>query len=177
MLNKKALEARFMKHNFTDFKWIDPKSIVISQWVRMKCLYGCEDYGKMSPCPPNVPTIDECRQFFQEYSEAVVFHFAVSFEDPEDRYPWLRKIYMKLSKLEQEVFFSGFQKAFLLFSCNICQECPSGRDACENPRLARPAPEALGIDVFSTVQNIGYPIQVLKDYSEEMNRYAFLLIE
>jgi hypothetical protein len=35
----------------------------------------------------------------------------------------------------------------------------------------------MAMDVFATVRKIGYPIQVLSDYSQEMNRYAFLLIE
>jgi len=35
----------------------------------------------------------------------------------------------------------------------------------------------MAIDVFATVRKLGYPIEVLKDYSEEMNRYAILLIE
>ena len=43
--------------------------------------------------------------------------------------------------------------------------------------LARPTPEALAVDVYSTVRAIGYPIQVLSDYTQEMNRYALLLIE
>jgi predicted metal-binding protein len=43
--------------------------------------------------------------------------------------------------------------------------------------MSRPTPEALGIDVYSTVRKAGYPIQVLFEYSQKMNRYAFLLIE
>jgi len=35
----------------------------------------------------------------------------------------------------------------------------------------------MAVDVFTTVRNIGYPIEVLYDYSQEMNRYAFLLIQ
>jgi hypothetical protein len=35
----------------------------------------------------------------------------------------------------------------------------------------------MAVDVFSTVRQLGYPIQVLRDYSETMNRYAFLLVE
>ena len=35
----------------------------------------------------------------------------------------------------------------------------------------------MAIDVFATVRKIGYPIEVLFDYSQAMNRYAFLLIE
>jgi hypothetical protein len=46
-----------------------------------------------------------------------------------------------------------------------------------NPRPGRPTLESMAIDVFSTVRKLGYPIEVLKDYSEEMNRYAILLIE
>jgi hypothetical protein len=35
----------------------------------------------------------------------------------------------------------------------------------------------MAVDVFSTVRRIGYPIEVLADYRQAMNRYAFLLIE
>jgi len=35
----------------------------------------------------------------------------------------------------------------------------------------------MAVDVFETVRKIGYPIEVLYDYSQEMNRYAFLLIK
>jgi len=32
-------------------------------------------------------------------------------------------------------------------------------------------------DGYATVGSVGCPIQVLKDYTETMNRYAFLLVE
>jgi len=82
-------------------------------------------------------------------------------------------------KLEREVFLSGNHKAFLLFmdSCNLCQECGEKRSECKDKRSARPTPEAMSIDVFSTVRQLGYSIEVLRDYSKTMNRYAFLLIE
>jgi hypothetical protein len=35
----------------------------------------------------------------------------------------------------------------------------------------------MAIDVFATVRKVGFPIEVLAEYSQEMNRYAFLLIE
>jgi hypothetical protein len=44
-------------------------------------------------------------------------------------------------------------------------------------KMARAGADALAIDVYATVRSIGYPIQVLKDYTEIMNRYAFLLVE
>jgi hypothetical protein len=35
----------------------------------------------------------------------------------------------------------------------------------------------MAIDVYTTVRKAGYPIQVLSDYAQEMNRYAFLLVD
>jgi predicted metal-binding protein len=51
------------------------------------------------------------------------------------------------------------------------------REECKKPELARPAPEAMAVDVYATVRPYGFPINVLTDYSEAMNRYAFLMIE
>ena len=42
---------------------------------------------------------------------------------------------------------------------------------------AAASPDAPIKDVFETVRSISYPIEVLKDYDQPMNRYAFLLIE
>jgi len=177
---REKLEALFHKHGYADFKWIEPKEIVVSQWVRMKCMFGCGGYGQIAICPPNLPSVSECERFFREYSDAVIFHFAKKVAKPEDRHTWTRKVNAKLSKLEREVFLSGYERAFLLFmdTCRICGECPTeSKEKCKEPRLARPSPEGMAIDVYATVRMVGYPIQVLSDYSQVMNRYAFLMIE
>lgn len=179
MVHQKELNKKILKHGFSDFKWIDPRKIVVAEWVRMKCLFGCQEFGKTASCPPHVPSVAACQKFFKEYSEGVVFHFEKKVAKPEDRFAWTKKINLKLLKLEREIFISGFEKAFLLFmdSCNICTECPGKRELCKSPRLSRPTPEAMAVDVFSTVRKIGYPIKVLSNYGQAMNRYAFLLIE
>jgi len=177
---RQKLEELFRKHGYTDFKWIAPGKIVVSQWVRMKCMYGCGGYGQVATCPPNLPSVSECERFFREYSDAVIFHFEKKVKKPEDRHAWTRKVNAKLSKLEREVFLSGYERAFLLFmdTCRICGECPAGsKEECKEPRLARPSPEGMAVDVYATVRQVGYPIQVLSDYSQKMNRYAFLMIE
>ena len=46
-----------------------------------------------------------------------------------------------------------------------------------NPQLSRPTVEAMAVDVYTTVRQIGYPIQVLSDYAQAMNRYAMLLVQ
>jgi predicted metal-binding protein len=67
----------------------------------------------------------------------------------------------------------------LLFmdECRLCDECPATRAECRNPSMARPSAEALAVDVFSTVRSAGFPLEVLTGYNQEMNRYAFLLVE
>jgi len=177
--SRKTLEDLFEKHGYRDFKWIDPGRIVVSQWVRMKCMFGCKEFGKCGSCPPNVPSVSECQAFFRGYRKAVVFHFGKRITKPEDRHAWTRKVNLKLLKLEREIFLAGNYKAFLLFmdSCTICVSCPGVREKCKQPMLSRPTPESMAMDVFETVRKIGYPIEVLSDYSQEMNRYAFLFIE
>lgn len=179
MDTRERIESIIQKHGYTDFKWMDPAEVVVSQWVRMKCLYGCNEYGKTATCPPHAPSVSECEKFFREYDKAVVFRFEKEVKKPEDRFAWTREVNLKLSRLEKDVFCSGFEKAFLLFmdSCNICKSCPGEKQECKQPKTARPTPEALGVDVYSTVRKLGYPIQVLADYADTMNRYAFLLIE
>jgi predicted metal-binding protein len=178
MTSKRELEAAFRKRGFADFRWLNPRDIMVAQWPRLKCMYGCGEYGRTASCPPNVPSVDECARFFGEYRRAVVFHFEKRVARPGDRFAWTRRINLKLLKLEREIFLAGHEKAFLLFldSCNICAECAGRRELCKQPRLARPTPEAMAIDVFTTVRLLGYPIQVLARRDQPMNRYAFLLI-
>ena len=176
---KTKFEELFQQQGYSDFKWIDPHKIVVSQWVRMKCQYGCDEYGQTATCPPNAPSIPECVAFFQEYHMAAVFHFSKQVEKPEDRHDWTKELNLKLLELERQVFLSGYRKAFLLFldSCGMCVDCTGVKETCKQPFFARPSPEGMGVDVFATVRPLGFPIEVLADYTKTMNRYAFLLID
>jgi predicted metal-binding protein len=179
MKHQTQLDFLFQEHGFTDFRWLDPVQIEVAQWVRMKCTYGCGSYGRNASCPPNTPSVAECRQFLDEYTTAVVFHFEKAVDRPEDRHAWSRETNLSLLQLERAVFLAGYHKAFLLFmdSCHLCVDCASAREACKNPPMSRPSPEGMAIDVFATVRRLGYPIEVLTDTDQAMNRYAFLLIE
>jgi predicted metal-binding protein len=179
MKDRKEFEQLFHQRGYGDFKWIDPRDVVIAQWVRTKCMFGCGNYGRNAACPPNVPSVAEVRQLFAEYRWAAIFHFAHAVDEPEDRHAWTRGINQELIKLERELFLAGHYKAFLLCcdSCYLCDDCSGARETCKNPRAARPSPESMAIDVFATVRKLGFPIEVLSDYSQTMNRYAFLLIE
>jgi predicted metal-binding protein len=188
-----AVEALIRQHGYDDFRWLDPRHIIVAEWVRMKCRFGCVEYGHNACCPPATPSVAECERFFREYRRAVVLHFAKRVDRPEDRHRWTRGVNLGLLKLERALFLAGHRKAFLLFmdSCCICEECAARvappragaerptalREACKTARQARPAPEAMAVDVFATVGALGYPIQVLPDYEQEMNRYSFLMVD
>jgi predicted metal-binding protein len=179
MADQTMLQKVFHDHGCRDFRWIDPGEIILANWVRMKCTFGCDSFGRNASCPPNTPTIAECREFFREYRLGVIFRFRSKLQEPEDRHAWARKINMELLDLEREIYIAGYYKTFLLFmdSCNLCRECAKSRHICRNRKLARPSPEGMGVDVFATVSRFGFPLEVLPDYNCEMNCYSFLLIE
>lgn len=179
MIDRQALEGLFKARGYEDFRWIDPKSIVVGHWVRMKCRFGCGAYGRCAACPPEVPSVEDCERFFRDYKTAAVFHFEKTVAKPEDRHAWTKSVNDKLLELEREVFLAGHRKAFLLpmDSCALCEQCTGRRATCKEPWRARPTPDALAMDVYATVRSIGYPIEVLADYKQAMNRYAFLLID
>jgi len=178
-LNRDAVENIFRKFGFADFKWLSGAEIVVAEWVRMKCMYGCGTYGKGGCCPPNTPPVADCRVFFGNYDKVAVFHFAKRVDKPEERYAWSRNLDRKLLEVERKVFFLGYYKVFLLFvdDCHLCAKCSVLRSDCRNPKLARPSPESMAVDVYATIKKLGYPIEVLSDFDKEMNRYSFLLIE
>jgi predicted metal-binding protein len=175
---RKTLDAILKKRGCTGYKWIDPQKIIVAQWVRMKCKFGCAEYGRGGACPPNTPSVAECKQFFSEYSDALILHFEGTMDRPEDRHVWSAKINAKLLKLERDIFLAGYERAFLLFmdSCCFCKQCTGDRQTCKKPRMARPAPEAMAVDVYSTVRQYGFPINVRTDYNQKMDRYAFLMV-
>jgi predicted metal-binding protein len=177
-MDYQAIEQILREHGYSDIKWMRGGDFIVSQWVRFKCMYGCPSFGQKGTCPPSAPSIAECREFFSEYEKVLAIHIPLKLADPEERNAWSRGINLDLLKVERRAFLAGFPKAFLLFmdECCICSECTGTLIDCKHPKQARPSAEALGVDVFGTVRKLGFPIEVLTHFSEEMNRYAFLLL-
>jgi predicted metal-binding protein len=179
MPDTELIESILHQHGYEDYKWLDPQDIVVAQWVRMKCEFGCPSYGKVASCPPNNPSVEECQRFFTEYEHAILLHFQKIAPEKEERKGWSARTNLKLVKLERDIFMAGYPKAFLLFmdSCEICPECVPERANCKEPKLSRPTPEGMAVDIFSTVRKLGYSIEVLTHHNQVMNRYAMLLID
>ena len=180
--NKKqysSLEKIFNDEGFADYKWITPEQIVVAQWVRMKCMFGCSNYGQKGACPPQNPSVSECERFFNEYKKGVVFHFSLQKDISEERIIWCRTTALKLIELEKKVFLAGYEQAFMLLfgGCYLCVDCSGERSQCKQPDMARPAPEGLAVDVFSTVKNAGYQISVKTDPSQAADRFVMLMVD
>jgi len=177
-MNKEKIESYIQELGLSDFKWIDPKEISVAQWVRVKCEFGCSDYG-LGTCPPNTPRVNECRDFFKEYSLGLVIRLTKSAD--KNNYPseWSREMTTKLLELERKIFLEGFQKAFLLNQtcCFVCKDCPGDRLNCKDKRNSRPSPEAFAVDVYKTIRDIGMEINVVKENPAEINRIAIVLID
>ncbi len=55
MGDRPALEVLFAQHGYSDFRRLDPAEIVMAQWVRMKCIFGCGEYGATPFARPTCP--------------------------------------------------------------------------------------------------------------------------
>ncbi|BER92745.1 DUF2284 domain-containing protein [Thermatribacter velox] len=158
----------FLGDKVKKYRLIDPKEVVVGEWVRLKCQYGCDGYAQCLTCPPYAPEPEKTRRILECFSSAVLLW------KPED-YQELRKI---CADLERTLFLEGYYKAFAMPSgpCELCGEC-SCEYPCRYPEKARPSMEACGIDVYATVSKFGFPIEVVRSRDCKANYYALCLIE
>ncbi len=185
-----------LKGIHADFKLISAESITVADWVRWKCQYGCKAYGKHLSCPPYTPSVEETRRLIQCYEHALVARFEVTpnYDVPPahiHHYLWdaIRAMHDTMFELERYAFLSGYYKAFALVAlpCAYCEDCLPEREGfaldsavkrfCEHQHKVRPAMEACGIDVFRTVRNAGYELEVLTSPGETIAFFGLLLVD
>ncbi|MGI6417072.1 MAG: DUF2284 domain-containing protein [Thermoguttaceae bacterium] len=150
------------------------RQVFTATWVRLRCQYGCSEYGQCLTCPPYSPTPDTTRKMLDEYQSAILLH--------GDNWESVRKI---ARKLERTIFLAGYYKtfAFVCGPCWLCKTCVVAKPkrgmtaACKHPDKARPAMEASGIDVFATARAAGLPIEVVCSEECPQNYYALVLVD
>ena len=159
---------RAVKLGARDAKRISADTIVTAPWVRLKCQYGCGVYGQCLTCPPHSPTPRQTADMLKDYSLALLVH--------GDDYARINQI---VAKIEREAFLDGYYKAFAMGCgpCSLCDECNLADAECLHPDEARPAMEACGVDVFQTVRNNGFPVEVARNRSSAQNYYGVVLFE
>lgn len=177
-MNKYSIERAMQNHKITDYKWINASDIQVANWVRMKCTYGCRDFGK-AVCPPNTPPVEQCRDFVNEYTNALIIRFKLKADKNSNPNPQASEITKTMLSLERAIFLAGHHKTFLFNfdCCTLCKDCVSSKELCKIPKNSRPSPEAFAIDVFGTVRQADFPIDVVTEEAQEVNRYALILVE
>lgn len=159
-------------------KEVPASQIVTAPWVRFKCRYGCDGWSASRHCPPNTPTPAETQAVLNCYSRAILVAWHRKSEDRARRLTHRRKIHKSMLELERTLFLDGYYKALVLLagSCTLCKECDMDKP-CKHPGDTRPAMEACGIDVFSTMSNADHPIQVRHCLDEEYVMCGLALVE
>jgi predicted metal-binding protein len=150
-----------------DAKLVDVKDIVVRDWVRLKCQYGCGGFGKSLTCPPYSPSPEHMRQILSGYSSAILMRLPDESMATHDM----------IAKLERHIFLAGYYAAFGLPAgpCERCEKC--NLEHCTHPRLARASMEASGIDAYATARKNGFRIDVRKTHKEKPTYFGLVLIE
>ncbi|MBO3800355.1 MAG: DUF2284 domain-containing protein [Candidatus Brockarchaeota archaeon] len=167
MALSKSLEElcqKAIKLGAAEAKIIKANDIVVRDWVRLKCQYGCSEYGKRLTCPPYSPTPEQMRKILSGYSSAILLRFE----------PTWKNVHRVVAELERGLL-SGYYSAFGLASgpCPFCKKCNLRN--CIHPELARPSMEAYGIDVYATARGAGFTIEVVRTRKEKPKYFGLLL--
>ncbi len=180
----------------SDYKLISADKIEVAEWARWKCRYGCKAYGKHLSCPPYVPSVEETRKLIACYERAIIARFDAK-PNPNvppahiHHYLWdaIKEMHDTMFEFERHAFLAGYYKAFVMgaLPCAYCDDClperagfvldQASKRLCEQQQRMRPSMEACGIDVFKTVRNAGYELEVLTSYDEPITFFGLLLLE
>ncbi len=188
-----------LKSIHPDIRLISTDAIVVADWVRLKCRYGCRAYGKHLCCPPFAPSPEEMRRVVSEYRTAILARFpavAGPGNDPGHihHYLWdsIAHLHDTVYQLESRAFLSGFYKAlgFYALPCTLCESCVAEEMQergegmnhldvlrCRHRERVRPSMEGCGVDVFRTLENAGYSPQVIRSYREMVFLFGMVLLE
>jgi predicted metal-binding protein len=161
-----------------EVRLIKSEEIVVRDWVRLKCMFGCDGFGKRLTCPPYSPTPEELRKVLKEYQWAVLFKFEKDVvKEASDLVRHQRELHHFVVQMEKEAFLKGYYSAFG-FGAGACPNCESecSLSGCIHPDLARPSMEGCGVDVFATVSRAGFAPRVAKKRNEKPTFYALLLL-
>ncbi|HID92777.1 MAG TPA: DUF2284 domain-containing protein [bacterium (Candidatus Stahlbacteria)] len=164
------------KWGATNAKIIKPENVIVAEWVRLKCQYGCGGYGECLTCPPHSPTPDFTRKMLKYYSRALLITYEkVKYDNEIELRTDIRE---NVAELERRLFLDGYYKAFGMAAgpCSICDFCDVNK-SCKFPRKARPSMEACGIDVYETMHNAGFKLEVVQSQEDYCTLAGLILID
>jgi len=162
------ISARALELGADDALIFRMDQIVFDSRTLLKCMYGCEDWGKGHTCPSAPGSLKpwEYERILKGYDWGCIVHSTS------------KKISQDISfTLEREAFLAGHYFAFSMSDCAICQEWAGFKGKpCVDPGRARPAFHSVGIDVFATVKQFDLPLSTLKSEDEVQNWYSAVFV-
>ena len=170
------------KYNIHEIIPLNTSDIRVAPWVRLKCKYGCNKYGKSWCCPPETPTPEKMQDILKEYQKALLLCGSLRNGDFYKENQKKRRIQVNTWKgtvaLERRLFLAGYYKAFSLVSetCALCKTCRYPAE-CKFPTDRRPSVESCSIDIFQTLKNINKQFQIAQNVTAEYNCYSIILLE
>jgi predicted metal-binding protein len=172
----------------SDTAVIPASEVKIDARVRLKCTVPrCLRAGETPNCPPYAPDLDLVRQALDQFNWAMLIKCNVepieaylpgsgrTNEEKRRTLSFHQQSGEVVYKLERQAYKDGYHLAmgFGGGSCKdylcqgmICQFLDSGR--CRFPHRARPAMEAVGIDVIALLDQVGWQAYPLLDELSEI---------
>jgi predicted metal-binding protein len=164
----------------TAAKIISADRVVIDERVRLKCeVPRCSGFGHYLTCPPYVMSVGIFAEILSSYKWCLLVQVEAKDINSTDKSkgridPALREknrelhrpFRLKLLQIVEAVEAAAFKKGLYLAagfvggSCILCDRCVDDKSSqvCRHPFRARPAMEAVGINVIRTAKNAGLPI-------------------
>jgi hypothetical protein len=101
--NMEYLVTKALEFGAEKAKLINTDSVVVKEWVRWKCQYGCPLYDKDGFHPPCAPDAESTKKVIKEYDKAILLNG-----------PKGKLLTEAAGKLEGEAYRTGYYKAFAL---------------------------------------------------------------
>lgn len=181
--NWKSLEELALSSGASAVKRVDVTRVKRGQWPRMKCQYGCAQYGNSLCCPPYTPTLSEMNRFLDEYKDGLLVQYSMPYPK-EKGLDWQQfdiditnGLHKVILEVEKAAMMKNYYKAFALKAgrCRLCKVCNLKK--CIHPEEARPSLEACGIDVFALAEDNGFHAGMYTGMVDKVSVYGMVLIE
>jgi predicted metal-binding protein len=167
--------AQALAAGASEAKIVPVGNVVTAEWVRLKCQFGCDGFGKGLCCPPRTPSPEQMKRVLADYRRALIYSYTCT---PSEYRPKRRSMRKLVAELERSAFLDGYYKAFGLGDgpCRFCRDCNLTGD-CRHPELGRPSMESCGIDVYATARNSGIKLEVVTRRAGSSKHINLILVD
>jgi len=141
--------------------------IEFDQRVLLKCFFGCPGGMPYCPKPGDVSNSLVYSELIRKYEWGIIIE--------SDELKRGQKITLEL---ESRAFLAGKTFALGATECECCDKCAfADGGQCAVPRNVRPPLYALGIDVYKTVNQLGWELSVVQKKGDPARNITAVFIE